>query len=45
MTGVLEWMDAGSLGSTGRGDEEWVLPSMSVTSCSAWSSAWGWRRI
>lgn len=25
----LEWMDAGCLGSTGKGDEEWVSPSVS----------------
>ena len=43
MTGVLKWKDIGSLGRTGRGDEE-VLPSMSMTSWSAWSSAWGWMR-
>lgn len=40
MTGVLEWMDAGSLGRTGRGAEEVV----SVISWSAWSSTWGWVR-
>jgi len=28
MTGVLEWKDTCSLGRTGRGDEEGVLPSM-----------------
>lgn len=44
MTGVLECMGAGSLGMTGRGAEEMVLPSVSVTSWSAWSSSWGWMR-
>jgi len=44
MTGVLEWKDTGFLGRTGRGDEAGVLPSMSVTSWRAWSSAWGWMR-
>ncbi|CAN0329528.1 unnamed protein product [Bubo scandiacus] len=44
MTGVLEWKDTGSLGRTGRGDEVGVLPSMSMMSWSAWSSAWGWMR-
>jgi len=44
MTGVLGWKDADSIGRTGRCDEEGVLPSMSVTSWSAWSSAWDWMR-
>ena len=44
MTGVLEWKDTGPLGRTGRGDEEGVSPSMSMTSWRAWSSAWGWMR-
>jgi len=34
----------GSLGKTGRGDEEEVLPSMSKISWSAWSSTWEWMR-
>ena len=38
MTGVLEWKDTGSLGRTGRGDEEGMSPSMSMASWSAWSS-------
>lgn len=29
-TGVLEWKDTGSLGRTGRSDEEVVSPTMSV---------------
>jgi len=44
MTEVLEWKDTGSLGRTGRGDEEGVSPSMSMASWRAWSSAWGWTR-
>lgn len=44
MIGVLEWMDAGSLGRPGRGDKDWESPSMLVTSWSAWNSAWGWMR-
>ena len=39
MTGVLEQKDTGSLGRTGRADEEGMLPSMLMTSWSAWSSA------
>lgn len=32
VTGALEWIDADSLGRTGRGDEEGVSsPSMSMT--------------
>lgn len=34
MTQVLEWKDIGHLESTGRGGEEGVSPSMSVSSCS-----------
>jgi len=30
ITGVLEWKDTGSLGRTGRGDEEGVLRSVSA---------------
>jgi len=44
MTRVLEWKDTSSLGGTSRGDEEWMSPSMPVTSWSAWSSAWAWMR-
>ena len=44
MTGVSEWKDTGSLGRTGRRDEKGVSPSRSMTSWSAWSSAWGWMR-
>jgi len=44
MTGVLEWKATNFLGRTGRGDKEGVLPSVSVTSWSACSSAWGWMR-
>jgi len=44
MTGALGWDDTGSLGKTGRGDEEEVLPSVSKISWSAWSSAWDWMR-
>jgi len=44
MTGVLEWKDAGSLGRTGRGDEEGVSPSVSMTSWSTYSSSCGWIR-
>ena len=32
MTGALEWKDTGSLGRTGRGGEEGVSSSTSVTS-------------
>lgn len=38
MTRALEWKDRGSLGRTGRGDEEEVSPSMSVISWNAWNS-------
>lgn len=38
--GVLEWKDAGSSGGMGRWDQEGVLPSLSVTSWSVWSSTW-----
>jgi len=31
VTGVLKWKDTGSFRRTGRGEEEGVLPSMSVT--------------
>jgi len=44
MTGVLEWKHIGFLGRTGRADKEKVSSSMSMTSWSAWSSAWGWMR-
>jgi len=44
MTGALEWKDTDYSGRTGRGDEEGVLPSMSMTSWRAWSSTWGWIR-
>jgi len=44
MSGVLGWEDTGSLGKTGKGDEEEVSPSMSKISWSAWSSAWDWMR-
>jgi len=40
MAGVLQRKDTGSLGRTGRGDKEGVLPSLSMTSGIAWSSAW-----
>lgn len=38
MTGELEWKDTGSLGETGMGDEEDMLPSVSMTSWTAWHS-------
>jgi len=41
---VLEQKGTGSLGRTGRGHEEGVSSSMSVTSWSVWSSSWGWIR-
>lgn len=41
---VLQWKDTGSLRRTGRGDEERVLPSVLMTSWTAWSSAEGWMR-
>jgi len=44
MTEVLELKDTGSLGRTGRGYKEGVLPSMSMTSWSVWSSVCGWMR-
>jgi len=44
MTGVLGWEDTGSLGKTGRGDEEEVLPSMSKISWSGGSAARDWMR-
>ena len=44
VVGVWEWKNRGSLGKTGRGDKERVSPSMSMTSWSTWSSAWGWMR-
>lgn len=44
-TGVLEWMDVGSLGRTVKGGEEGVSLSMSMTSWSVWSSTWGWMRL
>lgn len=37
-----EGKDAGSLGRTGREEKEVVLHSKTVTSGSAWSSAWIW---
>lgn len=40
----LEWKDTDSSGRTGKGDEGGVLPSMSMTSWSAGSVAWGWMR-
>lgn len=39
-TAVLQWKNAGSLGRTGRGDEENMLPSKSVTNRSALNLAW-----
>jgi len=44
VTGALELKDTGSLRRTGRGDEEEVLSSMSVTSWRAWISTWVWIR-
>lgn len=42
VTGTLEWKDIGSLGRTDMGGQEVVvLSSLSMTSWSAWSSAWG----
>lgn len=41
VAGVLEWEDTGSLGRTGREDEEMVSPSLSVPRWRAVSSAWG----
>lgn len=41
MTAEFERKYTGSLGRTGGGDEKRVSPSVSVTSCSAWGSAWG----
>lgn len=43
-SGVLEWKDTGSSGSSGRADKEVVLPSMSMTSWSSWSFTSGWMR-
>jgi len=43
-TGGLEWKGTGSLGRTGRGIEEEVSPSMSMTRWGAWSFTWGWMR-
>lgn len=37
MAGALEWKDRGSLGSIGSGDEEWMSPSVLMSSWSAWS--------
>lgn len=44
MTGMLEWKDTGSLGRTEKEEEADVSFSTSVTSWSAWRSAWGWMR-
>lgn len=42
VTGMLEWKDIDSLIRTDLGGQEVVvLPSPSMTSWSAWSSAWG----
>lgn len=38
MTGELDWKDTHSLERMGRGDDEVLLPPMSVLSESAWSS-------
>lgn len=42
MTAVLKWKDTGSLGRTDKGDEETVLPSVSVTIWRAWNCTGGW---
>lgn len=45
VAGMLERKDIGSLGRTDMGDQEVVvLPSLLMTSWSAWSSACGWMR-
>lgn len=50
MVGLLLWLepchgrDLSSLGRTSKGEEEGMSPSMSMSSCSACRSAWGWMR-